>query len=214
MLVAFTGAGISVPSGLPTFEGSYRGIPIREILERDFFYSRTKFFYDFYRDVLLGWLEAQPNEAHRAIAQTRCPVVTQNIDGLHQRAGSTNTVELHGNLRELACDRCGKISPSTWARADTLKNGIPVCTDRQCGGILKPVVVLFGEGLPTYDEAYELMSRATKVLVVGTSLMVQPAAGLVEMASSRGADVVIVNERADTDVPIALRRLSHYDGAS
>lgn len=202
MLVAFTGAGISVASGLPTFDGSYRDVPVRDILERQFFFRHTTFFYNFYREVLMKWCDAEPNSAHGAIARTGCPVVTQNIDGLHQKAGSTNIIELHGNLRELLCEGCAKSIPSRYAMEGEGIKGVPVCP--YCGGILKPNIVLFGEDLPNFSEAWQIMRKATSVLVVGTSLMVQPAAGLVEMSRARGAKIIIVNDRADIEVPKVL----------
>lgn len=205
LLAVFTGAGISVASGLPTFDGSYRGIQVREILEHDFFLERTRFFYDFYRDVLLRWADAEPNGAHRAIAAVGCPVVTQNIDGLHQRAGSPGVTELHGNLRELRCEVCSHVHPSSLASSGTLVRGVPHCPD--CGGLLKPVVVLFGEDVDEYEAALGVMLEAERVLVVGTSLTVYPAAGLVGLARERGATVEIVNSRADEEVPRALERL-------
>ncbi len=198
-VIAFTGAGISVASGLPTFDFTWRGLPARALLSRSAFRRDPELFYDFFREALGRWGAAAPNAAHLALAQAGIPVITQNIDGLHQRAGSRLVCELHGNLREMLCLACGKLVP-----LDLPEASVPRCT---CGGICKPNVVLFEEGLHDWEQAVALLQEVRHLLVVGTSLAVAPACYLPEMAAARGAEVEIINTDAHLLVPAALDRL-------
>lgn len=198
-VAAFTGAGISVPSGLPTFDFEWRGIPARALLTRTFFRARPETFYEFFREALALWNKAAPNAAHLALADAGIPVITQNIDGLHQRAGSRVVCELHGNLRELICIRCGHRRPLSLPDA-----GLPLCG---CGAVLKPDVVLFEEELPGWDEALRMLDGIAHLLVIGTSLAVAPACYLPQYAESQGACIEIINEDADRLVPPAVERL-------
>lgn len=200
--VAFTGAGISVASGLPTFDITWRGQPVRSLLTRDFFEQDPEGFYEFFQ-VVESWKEKKPNPAHLSLATAGIPVVTQNIDGLHQKAGSKVVYEIHGNMREMVCPRCALVKE--WRQ---LSLGIPRCV---CGAVLKPMVVLFGDGLLCWDEAVEAMQRADLVLVVGTSLEVAPACYLPRMAAGNGADLVMVNERAEVELPRKLAELGLGD---
>jgi NAD-dependent deacetylase len=198
-LVAFTGAGISVASGLPTFDFCWRGIPARDLLTLPFFLRDPEQFYAFFREALVAWTGAAPNEAHLALARARIPVVTQNIDGLHQRAGSESVCELHGSLREMVCLTCG------WRVGLSLpKDGPPLC---RCGKVLKPDVVLFEEPLQDWEEALALLASADHVLVVGTSLAVAPACYLPQLAARQGATIELLNEDAARQVPLAIERL-------
>lgn len=196
--VAFTGAGISVASGLPTFDATWKGIPVRDLLTRDWFDQDPVGFYDFFKSIL-DWGQKSPNPAHRGIAEAGIPVVTQNIDGLHQKAGSQEVYEVHGNLREMVCPECGRVYP--WKPLDA---GLPHC---HCGKVLKPQVVLFGDDLLVWDEAVTQMERADLVLVVGCSLTVAPACYLPEIAMGKGAETIVINERAETEVPRVLTEL-------
>lgn len=196
--VAFTGAGISVASGLPTFDAAWKGVPVRDLLTAEFFHRDPVGFYEFFREVE-KWKDAPPNPAHRALAAVNMPVVTQNVDGLHQKAGSTKVYEIHGHLREMFCLDCGKIIP--WK---DLNLGIPYC---ECGCILKPRVVLYGDGLLNWDEAVQEIRKADLVLVIGCSLQTAPACYLPQMAGIHGADIITVNEKAEEEVPRLVREL-------
>jgi NAD-dependent deacetylase len=196
--VVFTGAGISVASGLPTFDITWNGVPIRDLLTSEFFDRDPVGFYEMFREVE-QWKDAQPNPAHYALAEAKMPVVTQNVDGLHQKAGSTKVYEVHGNLREMICLDCYRITP--WKN---LTLGVPYC---DCGRILKPRVVLYGDDLMDWDESVREMQKADLVLVIGCSLQTAPACYLPQMAQARGADIIEVNEKAEVEVPGLVREL-------
>ena len=203
--VFFGGAGVSTASGIPDFrsaDGLYHqhfAYPPEEMLGHDFFVSHTAEFYDFYRERMIC-LTARPNRAHVKLAELEAEghlaaVVTQNIDGLHQAAGSRVVHELHGSVRRNVCTRCGETYSAEWVLAT---EGVPHC--EKCGGLVKPDVVLYGEQL---DERVLLASvdaieRADLLVIGGTSLVVYPAAGLVNYFG--GNDLVIVNrERTPQD---------------
>lgn len=200
-IVALTGAGISVASGLPTFgDDTWRGRPVRQLLTKSFFLRYPEEFYDYYWGGLRSWVKAQPNAAHLALAQAGAYIITQNIDGLHQAAGSTQVLELHGNLRELICEHCRTLYPAENWEGDA---GVPLCpADEQ---ILKPNVVLFEETPYGFDTALEKVSKADWLLVIGTSLQVAPACYLPEFARRWRIPVVIINEAAEVKVPQWLR---------
>lgn len=194
--VAFTGAGISAASGLPTFDTEWRGRPVRDFLSREFFLRDPATFYAFFWETIAHWLHAQPNKAHRVLAEAGMPIVTQNIDGLHQKAGSCQVYEIHGHLRTLTCMDCG----GSHRLLDMVRYETPLC--EACGGILSPDVVLFGDALRQWDEALQVILHADLVLVVGSSLKVAPACLLPEMARKNGADVRFFNERAEEVLPL------------
>lgn len=196
--VFFGGAGVSTASGIPDFrsqDGLYRQkykYPPETILSRTFFDRHTEEFFDFYRNKMLC-LSARPNAAHKKLAQWEeegklAAVVTQNIDGLHQKAGSVNVFELHGSVWRNRCTKCGKCYP---AEAVLESPGVPRCA---CGGIIKPDVVLYEEPLDpaTLDGAVRCISEADTLIVGGTSLNVYPAAGLVDFF--RGENLVVINK--------------------
>lgn len=201
-LVAFTGAGFSVPSGIPDFrsaggvyERDFEGVSPETILSHGFFVRYPEKFYDFYRRKMI-YPEARPNAAHNLLADLEdagkeVSVVTQNIDGLHIAAGSRRVWELHGSVYRNFCSDCGK---SFGLSAVTECEGVPRC-DR-CGGIIRPDVVLYGEGLDgaVFAGAAEDIARADVMIVAGTSLSVYPAAGLVTEFSGR--ELVLVNKSA------------------
>ena len=196
--VFFGGAGVSTASGIPDFrsvDGLYHQhfkYPPEEMLGHDFFVSHTEEFYDFYRERMIC-LSARPNQAHVKLAELEqegslAAVVTQNIDGLHQAAGSRVVHELHGSVHRNVCMSCGATYSAEWVLAS---EGVPHC--EKCGGLVKPDVVLYGEQL---DERVLLASvkaiAAADLLVIGgTSLVVYPAAGLINYFS--GNDIVVVN---------------------
>lgn len=199
-LVFFGGAGVSTESGIPDFrsvDGLYHqqyDYPPEEILSHDFFMKNPEEFFRFYRAKLLAkW--ARPNPAHQRLAQLEeegilSAVVTQNIDGLHQQAGSRRVYELHGSVKRNHCVRCGRFYGVDAIEEST---GIPRCS---CGGIIKPDVVLYGEGLEeeTASGAIQAIRNADTLIVGGTSLTVYPAAGF--LSYFRGDNLVVINKTA------------------
>ena len=195
--VFFGGAGVSTESGIPDFrseDGLYRQkykYPPERILSHTFFTEHTEEFYAFYRDKMLC-LAAQPNAAHKKLAQWEAEgklfaVVTQNIDGLHQKAGSKNVFELHGSIWRNYCVRCGMPYPVQRIAAGS---GVPRCA---CGGVVKPDVVLYEEPLDqsVLNGAVQAIRAADTLIVGGTSLNVYPAAGLIDFF--QGDNLVVVN---------------------
>ena len=196
--VFFGGAGVSTESGIPDFrsvDGLYHqkyDYPPEEILSRSFFDRNPEEFYRFYRDKMLC-LDAKPNAAHKKLPQLEQAghlrsVVTQNIDGLHQDAGSQRVWELHGSVRRNRCMACGRSYPVEYIRDS---QGVPRCA---CGGIVKPEVVLYEESLDAQvmEGALEDISQADLLIIGGTSLVVYPAAGLIRYY--RGKRLVLINK--------------------
>lgn len=197
-IVFFGGAGVSTESGILDFrsvDGLYHqrySEPPETILSHTYYMRRTEEFYQFYRDKMLC-LDAKPNAAHKKLAQLEQAgklkaVVTQNIDGLHQAAGSSKVLELHGSVHRNYCRRCGKNYDAQYILKSA---GIPRC---ECGGELKPDVVLYEEGLDQeiMNEAIRCISQADMLIVGGTSLVVYPAAGLIDYY--RGNRLVLINK--------------------
>ena len=203
-IVFFGGAGVSTESGIPDFrsvDGLYHQkfkYPPETMLSHSFYESHTAEFFDFYRQKLIVH-GARPNAAHLRLAKLEQQgkvraVVTQNIDGLHQAAGSRNVFELHGSTLRNFCTRCGKFYPVSFIEeAGKSGDGMPRCTD--CGAIVKPDVVLYEEGLDeaTLDGAIQAIHAADLLIVGGTSLAVYPAAGLLRYF--RGSDLVVINKQ-------------------
>ncbi len=198
-IVFFGGAGVSTESGIPDFrsvDGLYHqkyDYPPETILSHTFYRQRPEEFYRFYRDKLIGF-DAQPNAAHKKLAQWEeegrlKAVITQNIDGLHQAAGSKKVLELHGSTLRNYCEDCGKFFGIEYIRES---EGVPVCD--ACGGSVKPDVVLYEEGLDqkVLSEAVSFIKNADVLIVGGTSLVVYPAAGLIDYYS--GNKLVLVNK--------------------
>lgn len=196
-IVFFGGAGVSTESGIPDFrsvDGLYNqryDYPPEQILSHTFFEHKTEEFYRFYRDKMLC-LDKKPNKAHKKLAELEkagklLAVVTQNIDGLHQAAGSKTVFELHGSVLRNYCRKCGK-----FYSAEYIKNtsGVPKC---KCGGVIKPDVVLYEEGLDdkTVNGAINAISRADTLIIAGTSLSVYPAAGFIRFFG--GNTTVLIN---------------------
>ena len=206
-IVFFGGAGVSTESGLPDFrsqDGLYNqqyDEPPEEILSHGYFLRKPEAFYRFYRDRMLK-LDVQPNVTHQRLAAWEAQgrltaVVTQNIDGLHQKAGSQRVYELHGSVLRNHCTRCGKFYDAAYILSS---RGVPRCA---CGGVIKPDVVLYGENLDeeTVTGATDAIAAADTLLVCGTSLTVYPAAGLLRYF--RGRHLVLINRDA-----------TPYDGAA
>ena len=197
-IVFFGGAGVSTESGVPDFrsvDGLYNqqyDYPPETILSHTFYRKNTKEFYRFYRNKML-FPDAQPNNAHKALARLEemgklKAVVTQNIDGLHQAAGSKAVYELHGSVHRNYCERCHKF----FSLEDIMKTtGVPKC---ECGGTIKPDVVLYEEGLDqmTIQKSIHAIANADVLIIGGTSLAVYPAAGLIDYY--RGNKLILINK--------------------
>lgn len=210
--VFFGGAGVSTESGIPDFrsvDGLYHlkyDVPPEQILSRSYFLKHTEKFFDFYRDKML-YLKAEPNKAHLKLAELEkkgilSAVVTQNIDGLHQLAGSRKVYELHGSVHRNYCMHCGKSFDVSFIAES---ENIPRC---DCGGIVKPDVVLYEESLPdrTVEEAVKAIADADVLIVGGTSLNVYPAAGFLRYF--HGRHLIILNRdatQADSMAEICIR---------
>lgn len=198
-IVFFGGAGVSTESGIPDFrsvDGLYHqeyDYPPETILSHSFYMRKTEEFYRFYRKKMLC-LDAKPNAAHKKLAELEAAgklkaVITQNIDGLHQAAGSKRVLELHGSVHRNYCRRCGKLFD---ARYILTSEGVPHCDE--CGGEIKPDVVLYEEGLDqrTLEDAVFYISHADMLIIGGTSLAVYPAAGLIDYY--QGNKLVLINK--------------------
>ena len=196
-IVFFGGAGVSTESGIPDFrstDGLYHqkfAYPPETILSHSFFHAHTEYFYNFYREKMLI-LDVEPNRAHLALARLEKQgklkaVVTQNIDGLHYKAGNKKVYELHGSIYRNYCQKCGKFYGPEFIQQST---GIPRCS---CGGIIKPDVVLYEESLndKCIMGSVEAIANADVLIVGGTSLTVYPAAGLLRYY--RGNKLVLIN---------------------
>ena len=196
-IVFFGGAGVSTESGIPDFrsvDGLYNqkyDYPPEQILSHTFFMHNTEEFYRFYRDKMLC-LDKKPNKAHLKLAELEragklTAVVTQNIDGLHQAAGSKKVYELHGSVLRNYCMKCGKFYSAEYIKNS---NGIPKC---ECGGVIKPDVVLYEEGLDdsTVTGALRAIQTADTLIIAGTSLTVYPAAGFISYFN--GDNIVLIN---------------------
>lgn len=226
--VLFTGAGISCPSGIPDFrsaDGLYNekggGYSPEQIISHSFFVAHPKEFYEFYKSKMV-YPKAKPNAAHRYFAKLEeegklSAIVTQNIDGLHQAAGTKNVLEFHGSVHRNHCMRCGKFFDVNYVMNSS---GAPKCD--KCGGPVKPDVVLYEEGIDAdvFEKSVAAIENAQTVIVVGTSLAVYPAAGL--LTGFRGENLVLVNKQAtpfdryatlvfNEDVVNVVKRLESMD---
>ena len=212
-ICVFTGAGISVPSGIPDFrsaDGIYNEktdtvYTPEQIISHTVFMKDTELFFDFYRSKML-YPDAKPNDAHLYFAGLEkkgknVSVVTQNIDGLHQAAGSTNVIELHGSVHRNYCMKCGEFYDMKYVK-DSGK--VPLC---KCGGIVKPDVVLYEEPLDDTAtmKAIETISACETLIIIGTSLIVYPAASYVRYF--RGKHLVLINKTStpfDSNADLAI----------
>ena len=201
-IVFFGGAGVSTESNIPDFRSAdglyqqkYRYSP-EQIVSHTFFVRKTEDFYDFYKEKMM-FLDAKPNAAHLKLAELEASgkltaVITQNIDGLHQAAGSKNVLELHGSIHRNYCQKCGKFYDASYVKGS---KGIPKCS---CGGTIKPDVVLYEEGLDSniIEKSVRAISEADTLIIGGTSLVVYPAAGLINYF--KGKNLVLIN-KSQTD---------------
>ena len=202
-IVFFGGAGVSTESNIPDFRGTtglYNNneekYPAEYILSHDFFFANTEYFYKFYFSKMI-YPNALPNDCHKVLAKMEAlgkikAVITQNIDGLHQKAGSKNVIELHGSVMRNYCTKCHKFYDLEYMLK--FKDGVPKCN--VCGSIIKPDVVLYQEGLNSNDleKALYYISSAETLIVGGTSLTVYPAAGLIRYF--KGKNIILINENS------------------
>lgn len=199
-IVFFGGAGVSTESNIPDFRSAdglyqqkYKYSP-EQIVSHSFFLQNTEGFYEFYKEKMM-FLDAKPNAAHLKLAELEeagklSAVITQNIDGLHQAAGSRNVLELHGSIHRNYCQKCGQFYDAAYVKNS---KGIPKCS---CGGRIKPDVVLYEEGLDSnvIQNSIKAISRADTLIIGGTSLIVYPAAGFIDYF--RGKHLVVINKSA------------------
>mgnify|MGYP000748081330 CR=1 FL=1 len=197
-IVFFGGAGVSTESNIPDFRSAdglyqqkYKYSP-EQIVSHTFFMRNTEGFYEFYKEKMM-FLDAKPNAAHKKLAELEQAgklkaIITQNIDGLHQAAGSKNVYEIHGSIHRNYCQKCGKFYDFKYMKES---EGVPRCS---CGGMIKPDVVLYEEGLDDYtiQESVRVISEAEVLIIGGTSLAVYPAAGLIDYF--RGDHLVVINK--------------------
>lgn len=199
-MVFFGGAGVSTESNIPDFrsaDGLYQEeylYPPEQVVSHTFFMKKTELFYDFYKNKMM-FLDAKPNKAHLTLAKLEqmgklSAVITQNIDGLHQMAGSQKVLELHGSIHRNYCMKCGRFYDAKYVKES---HGIPRC---DCGGMIKPDVVLYEEGLDdtVIREAVREIREADMLIIGGTSLVVYPAAGFVDYF--HGKHLVVLNKSA------------------
>ncbi len=199
-IVFFGGAGVSTESGIPDFrsaDGIYRQkyqYSPEQIVSHSFFVRDTEAFYEFYKSKMM-FLEAKPNPAHIKLAQLESAgkltaVITQNIDGLHQAAGSQEVYEIHGSIHRNYCQKCGKFYDVAYVKNS---EGVPRC---QCGGVIKPDVVLYEESLDSslIEKSIRAISQADTLIIGGTSLVVYPAAGFIDYF--HGKHLVVINKSA------------------
>ena len=199
-IVFFGGAGVSTESGIPDFRSAegiyhqhYKYAP-EQVVSHSFFKAHPDVFYEFYKEKMMC-LDAQPNAAHRKLAELEeagrlTAVITQNIDGLHQKAGSKKVYELHGSIHRNYCQKCGRFYDAAYVKEAP---GIPRC---ECGGIIKPDVVLYEESLDsmTIEKSIRAIAEADTLIIGGTSLVVYPAAGFIDYF--RGKHLVVINKSA------------------
>lgn len=218
--VILTGAGISTPSGIPDFRSTGSGLWARydpfEVASLSAFRYNPRRFFDWMRPLIMDIYQAIPNAAHSAVAQLEQAgliqtVITQNIDVLHQKAGSRNVLEVHGSLHSLTCIRCyQQVNARGYLEPYVESGEIPQCN--QCGGILKPDLVLFGEQLPVriWLKAQEASKTCDVMIVAGSSLEVLPVAGLPMRALENGAHLIIINH-SETYLDVRADVVFHED---
>jgi NAD-dependent deacetylase len=202
-IVALTGAGISTPSGIPDFRSDGTGLWARdeplEVASQSTFRTAPEKFFAWFRPLVSSILDAQPNDAHRALSTLQengklNTIITQNIDILHQKAGATQVIEMHGSMSTLTCTQCyNKYEYRHYLQAFLEDNLLPYCPS--CGALLKPDVILFGEQLPqkAWQQAQIEARKCDLMIVIGSSLEVLPVAGLPMQAVDRGAHLIIIN---------------------
>ena len=216
--VAFTGAGISTESGIPDYRSPGTGVwekMDQSVVSLSGFLRNPENYYSYAMESYPARAAAEPNAGHYALARLEKKgwlggVITQNVDGLHTKAGSENVFELHGSLRRVVCLRCREHFPMADAMSRVAGGeNPPLCL--RCGGILKPDAVFFGEALPReqWEKSTDLVSESEVLVVMGSSLLVAPASGLPRLALSRGAALVIINLQEtpfDDEADMVIRR--------
>ena len=202
-LVVLTGAGVSTDSGIPDFRsqsGTYSRWDSSRVFDIDYFHRDPEYFFNYAREELYNFDAIEPNPVHYFLAELEKSgklkaVITQNIDMLHQRAGSRTVYELHGSIQDAHCLKCGKYYEYNTMHELVFREAVPVCA---CGGIIKPDIVFFGESLPemAINAAYNISSQTDLFITMGTSLVVYPAASLPVIAKENGAQLIIINREA------------------
>lgn len=212
--VAMTGAGISTNAGIPDFRGP-RGLYVTRQYDADkifdiaYFYRDQKPFFEFARDFVSLEERVRPTPTHRFLQKLEeagilKAVITQNIDALHQKAGSRNVLEVHGSIWKSHCLDCGREFSYAQAKEKVLNETVPRCS---CGGVIKPDIVFFGENVKSFDEASELARRADLFFVIGTSCVVYPAAMLPTLTNGK----IIVANMSEVDIPDANIAVSIHE---
>ena len=215
-VVALTGAGVSVPSGIPDFrtpgKGLWAKVDPMAVATIDAFHRDTRRFWDFYRPRFHDLADKEPNPAHTVLAELERrgrldAVITQNIDRLHRKAGSEDVIEIHGSIATASCTRCGASYPLEQVESLFDADGVATCTG--CAGKVKPDVVLFGELLPAdaMARAEQLCSSADLLLCIGSSLEVHPVAGLPGLTLAHGGRIAIITRSStpyDSDAAVRL----------
>lgn len=219
--VVFTGAGVSTLSGLPDFRGEHglnKRIDGNLVFDLAVFLRDPAFFYTHGRELVYGLADCRPSLVHRECARLEAAglieaVITQNIDMLHQGAGSRTVIELHGSPAHHRCVVCGRDHAFAWARDLACRGEIPRC--EECEGLVKPDIVFFGEQLPlaALEQAFELAAGADLMLVLGSSLMVQPAAMIPLTTHRHGGRLVIINRGETSLDQLADLRLDDLEEA-
>ncbi len=197
-ILAFTGAGISKDSGIPTFEEMG---DLRKKLSRRYFNTHPKQFFDVLVKLKETVKKANPNKAHLTLAKYNIPIITMNIDGLHTKANSKNVLEIHGNLKNLNCKKCSEEYEYSVLRKSYK------CL--KCHSILQPNVVLYGDGLLEIDKAFNMVSECDILVIVGTSYYTSTAVDILRYAKTTNKKVYEINSNASTRVPKVIKKLIH-----
>ncbi|MFW6008347.1 MAG: SIR2 family NAD-dependent protein deacylase [archaeon] len=197
-IVAFTGAGVSKASGIPTFEENG---DIRKYLHRNYFNQEPERFYKKLIEFGSNLNKAKPNSAHKALAKYNIPVITMNVDRLHQKAGSKEVIEVHGNIEKIHCPECINDFPFKYGG----KNH--TCPD--CGSVLQHDIILYGDGLPlgAIQKAFKLIENADELIVIGTSFYTSTSSMVVNHAKDRNIKVTLFNEDAEKKIPKYLKQI-------
>ena len=203
-LIAFTGAGVSVLSGIKDFRGKnglYKTMDAEKIFDLDVFKSNPSFYYENTKEFIYGLDEKEPAVTHRMLSKLEemgyiKALITQNIDMLHQKAGSKNVIELHGSAKIHYCMSCGMETSEKRVFEIARRGEVPKCSS--CGGVLKPCITFFGEALPmnALNEAIKEVKKADAIMVLGSTLTVYPAASLPSYVLDNGGKLMIVNDMA------------------
>ena len=208
-ILIFSGAGISKESGIPTFEEL--GEDFRLQLDREFFKQHPEQFYQSCLKMYDACEAAKPNEAHRAIAKHNLPVITMNVDGLHQKAGSTDVLELHGNIQTVSCNYVNPLPERHKPRVKCGHYSFELIRTTlhcpKCNTTLQPNMVLYGDQLFELDVAYEKVHACDTLIIVGTSFYTSTSALIYEEAIANNKEVYIINKNASVDLPRLLDHL-------